>query len=244
MNEMLFYDLRESPGLAYSLSAQVAREIGRRIVSGTYAPDQLIEDEQKLSERYRVSRSVIRDAVKVLVGKGLLEVRRGIGTRVRPRSSWGLLDDDVLAWHHSAPSNPEFLRQLMDIRKIIEPKAARWAAERGSAEDLEQIGQALAAMRKTSETQDDFIISDARFHQSILQAANNEFLLAMQGIIFLGLLYSLRVTNPDTESNVRSIPLHENVYEAVRQGDGDAAEHRMDLLMSDASSRLSLKASG
>lgn len=106
MNELIYYDLKQSPGLTHSLSGQVAREIGRRIVAGHYAPRTQIEDEASLAARYGVSRSVIRDAVKVLVGKGLVSVRRGIGTTVTPRSAWGLLDDDVLAWQSSrtAPS--------------------------------------------------------------------------------------------------------------------------------------------
>ena len=136
--------------MAPSLSAQVAREIGRRIVSGSYAAGHLIEDEGALAERYQVSRSVIRDATKVLVGKGLLEVRRGIGTRVRARASWGLLDDDVLAWFQSAPPDDEFLQQLLDIRRVIEPKAARWAAERGSAEGIDRIRAAVERMEALS----------------------------------------------------------------------------------------------
>jgi DNA-binding FadR family transcriptional regulator len=108
MNETIFYDLKESTALTHSLSMQIAREIGRRIVSGAYPQGGLLEDEGTLASKFQVSRSVVRDAVKVLVGKGLLEVRRGIGTRVRSRSSWGLLDDDVLAWHHSAPPSADF----------------------------------------------------------------------------------------------------------------------------------------
>ena len=76
--------------MASSLSAQIARELGCRVVAGKYALGDLVEDEGSLAESYQVSRSVIRDAVKVLVGKGLLEVRRGIGTRVRPRFNWSL----------------------------------------------------------------------------------------------------------------------------------------------------------
>ena len=89
MNEMSYYDLKQVSGLVPSLSTQVARELGRRIVSGAYTPEALIEDEAALAGRYHVSRSVIRDAVKILVGKGLLEVRRGIGTRVRSRAQMG-----------------------------------------------------------------------------------------------------------------------------------------------------------
>lgn len=117
----------------------MARELGRRIVAGTYEPGTLIDEENILATRYRVSRVVIRDAVKILVGKDLLDVRRGIGTRVRARNQWSMLEDDVLAWHLSAPPNPAFLKQLMEIRLAFEPKASRWAAKRATDEDIAEI---------------------------------------------------------------------------------------------------------
>ncbi|MCP4380732.1 MAG: FadR family transcriptional regulator [Hyphomicrobiales bacterium] len=238
MSELTFYDLKQAAGLAPSLSTQVAREIGRRIVSGTYAPGDLVEDEGALATRYQVSRSVIRDAVKILVGKGLLEVRRGIGTRVRSRTSWGLLDDDVLAWYQSAPPNAEFLRQLMDIRKVFEPKAARWAAERGTDADIADIEAAVGRMEDEKGSIEDFVIADALFHRSILRAAQNEFLAAMEGVIFSALLSSIRLTNRDPRENAESIPFHREVYEAIAAHDGDRAEQVMENLLEDATRRL------
>ena len=110
MDELLYYDLKNVSGLTPGLASQVCREIGRRIVSGLFPEGQFIDDENKLCERFNVSKSVVREAVKILVSKGLLEVRRGNGTRVRQRASWNLLDDDVLAWHQGADPKPDFLR--------------------------------------------------------------------------------------------------------------------------------------
>jgi DNA-binding FadR family transcriptional regulator len=238
MSELMFYDLKQNAGLTPSLSTQVAREIGRRVVSGNYAPGALVEDEVRLEQRYQVSRSVIRDAVKILVGKGLLEVRRGIGTRVRSRANWGLLDDDVLAWFQSAPPDRDFLRQLMDIRLVFEPKAACWAAQRGSEDDLARIEAAIEKMETEKGSVDDFITADARFHRSILRAANNEFLTAMEGVIFSALLSSIRLTNSDPRDNDDSIPFHREVYEAIAARDCDRAEQVMKTLLDDASLRL------
>ena len=238
MNEMMFYDLRQSPGLARSLSMQIACELGRRIVAGSYEPGALVEDEIALAERYRVSRSVIRDASKILVGKGLIEVRRGIGTRVRDRSFWGLLDDDVLAWHQSIPPNGDFLRQLMDLRQVIEPKAARWAAERGSDEDLDQIKSAQIRMEEEKASIEEFIVADALFHRSILRATNNELLCAMEGMIFSALLSSIRLTNRDPRENEKSIPFHRAVSDAILARDQDKSEQQMEKLLADADSRL------
>ncbi len=238
MNEMLFYDMMESPGLTHSLSTQIARELGRRIVAGTYGVGELLEDEAALTDRYQVSRSVIRDAVKILVGKGLLEVRRGIGTRVRPRVSWGLLDDDVLAWHQSAPPSADFLRQLMDIRLLIEPRAARWAAERGTNEDLANIEAAQLRMEQEKGSIEDFVLADALYHRSILRATNNELLRSMEGVIFSALLNSIRLTNNDPRENETSIPFHRAVTDAITTRNAESAEALMGRLLGDTRHRL------
>ena len=238
MNEFLFYDLREKPALTRSLATQIVQELGRRIIAGEYGPGDLLEDEGTLATRYQVSRSALRDAVKILVGKGILEVRRGIGTRVRPRSTWALLDDDVLAWHQSAPVNRDFLRQLMELRRVIEPMAARWAAERGSGDSHEQIAAAQARMEQERGSIQDFVVADALFHRAILRAAGNEFLLAMEGAVVSALLVSIRQTNRDPRDNETSIPFHRAVTRSILAGDADAAAAGMERLLADAAQRL------
>ncbi|MGH1484295.1 MAG: FadR/GntR family transcriptional regulator [Geminicoccales bacterium] len=238
MNEMLYYDLKEVSGLSPSLSTQIAREIGRRVVAGSYQVGELLEEEGTLGARYQVSRSVVRDAVKILVGKGLLEVRRGIGTRVRERLRWGLLDDDVLAWHQSAPLQADFLRQLMDLRLVIEPKAARWAAERGTDEGHALIADAQARMEQEKGSIEDFVIADALFHRSILWAANNELLLSMEGVIYSALLNSIRLTNSDPRENEKSIPFHRAVTDEIKKRNGVKAERQMEKLLADTNRRL------
>lgn len=244
MNEMMFYDLKEASGLPHSLSAQIAREIGRRIVAGNYEPGELIEDEGALAERYRVSRSVVRDAAKILVGKGLLEGRRGVGTRVRKRANWGLLDDDVLAWHQSAPPSADFLHQLTELRSAIEPKAARWAADRGSNDQHAQIEEAQRRMEQEQGSIEAFVLADALFHRSILRAANNDFLRAMEGMIFSALLGSIRLTNADPRDNEDSIPFHRSVMAAILARNGELAEASMEWLLADARQRLAQAGAG
>ncbi len=238
MNEHLFYDLKDKPALTRSLATQIVQELGRRIVSGVYGQGDLLEDEGTLAVRYQVSRTVIRDAVKILVGKGLLEVRRGIGTRVRSRSAWALLDDDVLAWHQSAPADRAFLRQLMDLRLVIEPKAARWAAERADAEGHALIREAQDRMEQEKGSIEGFVVADALFHRAVLRAAGNEFLLAMESAVFSALLISIRITNPDPRENEESIPFHRAVADAILAGDAAGAEARMERLLGDARHRL------
>lgn len=238
MNEMLYYDLKDASGVAPGLAMQVSRELGRRIVAGHYKENTLIEDEGKLSQRFGVSKSVIREGVKLLVSKGLLEVKRGSGTRVRRRANWALLDDDVLAWHLSVDPKPPFLRQLLDIRRMMEPKAAAWAAQHGTDEQHSEIEDAQVRMEKESNSIEDFVVADALFHRAILRAANNEILLSMEGVIFSALLSSIRLTNRDPRENANSIPFHREVLDAIKARDHLLAEKTMNAHLSDTRQRL------
>lgn len=234
MNEMLYYDLKDASGVAPGLAMQVSRELGRRIVAGHYKENALIEDEGKLSQRFGVSKSVIREGVKLLVSKGLLEVKRGSGTRVRRRASWALLDDDVLAWHLSVDPKPAFLRQLLDMRRMMEPKAAM----HGTEEQFDEIEAAQVRMEEDSHSIEDFVVADALFHRGILRAANNEILLSMEGVIFSALLSSIRLTNRDPRENENSIPFHRKVLESIKARDHALAEEMMTAHLSDTSQRL------
>ncbi|MDE0308142.1 MAG: FadR/GntR family transcriptional regulator [Albidovulum sp.] len=238
MNELLYYDLKDTTGVSPSLATQVCRELGRRIVGGHLPEHAQIDDESKLAEKFGVSKPVIREAVKLLVGKGLLEVRRGSGTRVRHRGSWALLDDDVLAWHLSVDPKPDFLRQLMDIRRMMEPKAAGWAADFGLDQQHRTISEAQSRMEQDALSVEDFVVADAQFHRAILRAANNEILRSMEGVIFSALLSSIRLTNSDPRENKSSIPFHREVLEAILKRDAATAEEKMSRHLDDTSERL------
>jgi len=238
MNELMYYDLMGSRGLATGLSSQVARELGRRVVAGVYKSGDFIEDENTLAEKFGVSRTVIREAVKILSSKGLCGIRRGIGTRVEPRTAWRLLDEDVLAWHQSAPPRVETMAQLMEMRLILEPNAAKWAATRATESDLDAIVQAVATMEQSKSDADAFVVADAGFHRAVLRAAHNEFMAALEGVIYAALLTSIGLTNNDPADNESSIPFHRAVSDAIARQDGDAAEEQMRRLLSDATTRL------
>ncbi len=244
MSELLFYDLKETNGFTPSLVTQVCREIGRRIVAGHILENDLVEDELKLATRYGVSKSVIREAVKLLVGKGLLEVRRGSGTRVRPRASWVLLDDDVMAWHLSVEARPEFLRQLMDIRRMMEPRAAAWAAKYGTEKSICAVRAACDRMEEDMRSVEEFIIADAKFHRAVLRAANNEILNSMEGVIFSALICSIKLTNADPRDNEGSIPFHREVMNAIVARKPKRAEKSMSCLLDDADDRLTRAVEG
>ena len=238
MSELLYYDLKNFAGLAPGLATQVCRELGRRIVAGHFPEGGLIDDEKKLCARFGVSKSVVREAIKLLAGKGLLEVRRGSGTRVRRRASWNLLDDDVLAWHQAIEPKPEFLRQLMDVRQMVEPNAAGWAAQTATPEQIEDIRKAQRDMEEATSIQE-FVVADALFHRSVLRSANNEVLIALEGVIFSALLSSIKLTNSDPRENKSSLPLHRQVLKAIEARDGGAASSAMREHLADTNERLS-----
>jgi DNA-binding FadR family transcriptional regulator len=234
----MYYDMMGSRGLATGLSSQVARELGRRVVAGVHKSGDFIEDEGALAEKFGVSRTVIREAVKILSAKGLVAIRRGIGTQVEPRSAWRLLDEDVLAWHQSAPPRVETLAQLMEMRLILEPNAAKWAASRATSDDLEAIQQAVESMARTTGEADAFVVADAGFHRAVLRAAHNEFMASLEGVIYAALLTSIGLTNLDPADNETSVPFHRAVSDAIARRDGEAAEELMRRLLSDTTERL------
>lgn len=233
-----FYDLKPNQDGTHSLALQVASELGQQIVSSIYKPGELIEDEGALAKRFDVSRSVVRDAVKILVGKGLIEVRRGIGTRVRPRGDWGLLDNDVLAWGEDDASRADRIWQLLEVRLTIEPRAAALAARRGERHAIEDIGAALSNMVTQAENIEQFVAADAQFHRAILHATGNEFFAAFEGVIFSALLASMRCSSTDMHQRASALPYHVAVYEAINAGDEAEAERTMINLLSDADDKL------
>ena len=126
----------------------------------------------------------------------------------------------------------------MDIRLTFEPKAARWAAERATEEDMIKIHSAYLEMEGENGTVENFVIADAVFHQTILRAAHNEFLNAMEGVVYSALLVSIRVTNMDPRDNSETINFHHSVYEAIVARDGERAERLTQNLLADANQRL------
>lgn len=224
--------------LSRNLSEQVSQRIGERILGGEYAPKQFLPDENTLSSEFEVSRTVVREAVKMLVAKGMLEVRPRTGTRVLETSKWQLLDRDVLHWHQSVAVDGKRLAQLMELRQSVEPDAARFAAARRTKDDISSIREALRRMEATYGDNSEYVVADARFHSAVLRAAHNQYLDALESAIFAGLLLSIRVTNPDATQNAKSVPLHTVVAEAIFSGDEQGAYEAMRVHLADAAIRL------
>lgn len=222
-----------------NLSEQVSQRIGEKILNGTYSPGETLPDEPALTLQFGVSRTVVREAVKMLVSKGMLEVRPRTGTRVLSPRNWQLLDREVLQWHQSIKVEDSRLAQLMELRQSIEPDAAMYAATRRTDDDVMAIRRALDMMAKSVELNSEYVIADAHFHSAVLRAAHNQYLDALESAVFAGLLLSIRVTNPNAKQNTTSVPLHIAIADAIIAKDPIAAFDAMKLHLADASRRLS-----
>jgi len=195
----------------------MTREIGSRILWGEFAPGEVLPNEAEWSRRFRVSRSAVRESIKVLVGKGLLTSRPRIGTTVEPRERWNLLDRDVLQWYSAMPAKREFLRAVQEMRHIIEPEAAALAASKRTSAQMAEISGACLAMG-TAPTLVKRVDADVRFHLAILTAAGNEFLIPFGFLIESALASVFDYTTRGREDLAHAQRLHENIEAAIRNG--------------------------
>jgi len=235
------------PRQAYSqrsLHGQVVREMGMQIVQGHFKPGEALPDEGALLARFDVSRTVVRESLKVLAAKGLVESRPKIGTLVRPSIFWNRLDPDILDWQETNESQGTFLRSLTEVRKIVEPPAASLAAVRATGRELEIIQEAYQGMADNIENIEAFMDADIRFHAAILEASHNEFLQPITNAIRAAMLSSLRITNRDAALNKHSVSLHRVVLEALKTKDPRRAERSMRRHLDDTWSRLKINLKG
>ena len=209
-----------------NLHGQVVNELGRRVVSGVYLAGALLPNEDRLCEELAVSRTALREAIKVLAAKGLLESRPRIGTRVRPRDSWNLLDPDILAWRCATGADVEFLRHLTELREIIEPAAASLAASSRTPAQLAALEVALKAMENAVEI-GQWVEADLAFHTAILRATNNPLLMPLAAIISSALESLLGVSARSAGDFKRGLADHQKLFGAIRNGDAQSALHRM-----------------
>ncbi|MEM7025783.1 MAG: FadR/GntR family transcriptional regulator [Pseudomonadota bacterium] len=217
-----------------SLHGQVAHEIAKRIMRGDFAPGQSLPSEAELSLELDVSRTALREAKKLLAGKGLVDSRPKLGTRVRPRGEWNMLDPDILAWHAAAAPIDRMAHDLFEVRRMVEPYASGLAAKRANATQIATIAVALDDMVAAGDDVEASIEPDARFHQAILEGTNNELLVAMGAVIEASLMSSIRISSSLPGARLASLPLHENVLVAIRAGKAKAATRAMTVLLEGA----------
>ena len=206
---------------------EVAGRIGSLIAQGSIKPGAVLPNEAALGTELGVSRTALREAVKVLASKGLVEVRRKTGTRVRPRSEWNMLDPEVLSWLFSGTGIPAGMPDLLEVRRVVEPAAARMAAARATQKDLLEIRNAFGGMERATNDLATSVESDLRLHLSVLEATHNIFMRPFGALIQAALRASFRLTNSNSALYSKSLSRHRALVDAIESGDGDRSEAAM-----------------
>lgn len=218
------------------LHGELVHDIGLRILRGELRPGDPLPVESVPEVADGVSRTVQREAIKVLAAKGLVVSRPKTGTQVRDRDFWNLMDPDVLAWRLEADPGDSFFFDVFELRRLLEPAAAALAAERASADEVVELERALGEMEANVDGHaDPYIAADLRFHELILAACHNELL----GHLGSTLRATLRASFTRTQASaVRTLPMHAAVLEGIRDRDSAAAESAMRELIDTTASQL------
>jgi DNA-binding FadR family transcriptional regulator len=219
------------PELGRNLTHGLLDALGRAIVTGRYetAP---FPTEAELAKQHGVSRSVTREAVKMLTAKGLVSARPRQGTIVQPPGNWNLFDPDVLRWTLERQFSVELLRHFNELRLAIEPEAAALAASQGSQEQLARISRGLQRLRDSENGADHELESDIEFHVAILRATNNPFYAQFRDVVATALRTSIRFTNTINGRFV-SFDDHAAVHDAIIARDPECARQAMHKVIAD-----------
>jgi DNA-binding FadR family transcriptional regulator len=208
--------------------------IGEAIVAGRYGVGASIPPEPVLCLELGVSRTVVREAVKSLIAKGLMTTGPKVGTRVLSEEHWNWFDPDVIVWQSKAGLTAEFLRDLQDLRRVVEPAAMRLTAERATAKDIAEIEDAYAGMKRAVESGGDYVTYDLRFHQGLLRACGNRMLVQMSKALGALLRTSFEISTRRKDGPRNSLPLHREVLDAVIAHDPERAEKAIQVLIDGA----------
>jgi DNA-binding FadR family transcriptional regulator len=212
------------------VQGRLIRSLGEGIVRGLYPPGGTLPREAELMNRHGASRTTVREAIKVLSAKSLLETRQKIGTRVRSRDEWNVFDEDVLSWHTLDSVDQDILKDLIEMRQLVEPPAARFAAGRASLDDISRIGEACEAMRSALGDAAAYARADVQFHMAVFSASQNALLKRFAHIVANFLQFSFRIQQeamPDSSRLEDDLAIHVGIFEAINRGDPAAAESGM-----------------
>ncbi|WP_399882312.1 FadR/GntR family transcriptional regulator [Streptomyces sp. BBFR51] len=207
-----------------TMHQRVVDELGQRIVGGAWEPGDALPVEDMLAAEIGVSRGVLREAVKALVAKGMLHVRPRTGTRVLPPEHWNHLDRDVLRWKQARDATA-LLRDTGELRRIVEPEAARLAADRAGPDDVRVLYDSLAAMEAAAATpgRSGYVEADIAFHRALLDASGNRLLGSLGRAVDIALEHSFLVSTRTPGAVEASLPGHRAVVQAVEARDPAAA---------------------
>ncbi len=226
---------RDEQTFARNIYSQLAGRLGQEIVAGVFPPGSVLPNAARMCERFSVSRTALREAYSILSAKALIVARPKIGTRVRPKAEWNLLDPEVLAWHLQATPSARFVDDLFVLRQMVEPPAAALAASLHSPATIDRIAEAYSRMDRFRNGAGDLIGADLDFHMAILEATENRFLAALGGLIHTALECTFRLSWQGA-AHIQDDRLfqHRGIFEAIRDGAAELARERMAELLRDS----------
>ena len=210
------------------------QKIGAAIVTGHYQPEDGFPTEAELCDQYGVSRSIMREVIKMLASKGMLDSRARKGTWILPPQQWNVLDADVLRWMLSADASLELLGEFVEIRREIEPAAAALAAERAAPQQLAKLQAAVDVMAQTDLDANQALEADLDFHVAILEASGNRFIQQMRHLVEAALRISIQLTNQQKGVAQANVAEQDAIAQAIINGDVEAARNRSQLLIDEA----------
>jgi len=225
-NSLPISNLKRNP----RLHTQVVDQLGAHIVKDMQ-PGDTLPNENDLSERLGVSRTVIREATKVLAEKGLVESRPKVGTLVKARKFWQLLDPDVIRWEYALGPRREFMKEITEVRRTIEVAAAEYAALRATPESIQNIESCYEALVNSVNDDELYIVTDLRFHEAIFAACRNQFLENLATTLRVALESSRKITVQLPGSSFEALPLHRAVVDAIAAHDVSQAREAVNKLM-------------
>ena len=214
--------------------------LGEAIVTGRYPVASSLPPEPMLCEELGVSRTVVREAVKSLIAKGLLVTGPKLGTRVLAQAHWNWFDPQVVAWQSRAGLSREFLRDLQELRRLVEPAAVRLAAQRATPEDVCEIEAAFDGMKSAIEHGGDYVGADLRFHQGLLSAGHNRMVAQMGKALGALLRTSFEISTARPDAPAQSLALHRAVLDAVIERSPRRAERAILVLIDAANDDIEL----
>ncbi len=218
----------------FNLSQRMTQELGKAIVCGVYPKDESLPTEAELCEQFGVSRTAVREAVKMLSAKGLISSRPRQGIRILPEQEWNIFDSDLLRWSLEGNPSLRVLREFLQMRIAIEPEAASLAARYADDTAIDAIGEALEGMRDAKNKPEEGLQADINFHVSILYASKNRFYIRLRDFIQTALNVSIRHTNVIKGDQDAVIDDHAKVYNAIRNRNPERAKAAMLLLIDEA----------
>jgi DNA-binding FadR family transcriptional regulator len=224
-----------------TMSVQVARILGMRIVGGEYRPGDLLPVEADLCAAIGVSRTTVREGVKMLASKRLIEISPKTGTRVLPFADWNLLDRDVLAWRLLAQFDTKIVQDIFEMRLCIEPRASALAAQQGSEDGLRAIERRYQDVRETLEQGGDMRLAaqaDLEFHMTIINTSQNGMFITIGGAVKAALRVSSEMLHRLPEHPMRELSLYDDVRQSILRRDVDAASLSMTALLQASRVRL------